>query len=112
MLGDVWILPGPSKVVEQLEWGHGDLMHVTAFHVINMQASRRDSLKLQGGDMAGEAGDDTGHLPGPQGGSVGPGGAALGQAIMLTEAPDYGRMSMRGVLALSCRGGCLTWIGG
>lgn len=82
-------------------------MHVTAFHVINMQASRRDSLKLQGGDMAGEAGDDTGHLPGPQGGSVGSGGAALGQAIVLTEAPDYGRMSMRVVL----QGGALPGLG-
>jgi hypothetical protein len=83
-------------------------MHVTAFHVTNMRASRRDSLKLQGGDMAGEAGDDTGHLPGPQSGSVGPGGAALGQAIVLTEAPDYGGMSMSTVVL---QGG-LTWIGG
>lgn len=45
-------------------------------------------LELQGGDLAGEAGDEEGHLPGADVVTCGLCGAALGLAIVLAQAAD------------------------
>lgn len=97
MLSDVGILPGPSE--RWLECGvHAAVPSRRFVHPLNrtrkgdmscdLIVMRHHSLELEGGNLTREAGDDTGHLPWPQGLSCRPVGTAFCVTIVLTETSD------------------------